>query len=202
VRLNGAVAIVTEATSPIGRAIESALRREGATVAPSAAGPRGATAAAVALHGRLDLAVITTTADAIEWGDAAAAAIAGSGGGAIVSVVTVRALAGDVRGRDEAIAGAAVIAGTRAIATQFGRQRVRANAIAVVPPDVDPEVLRRSTLLPRPGVPDDVASLVVFLGSDDASFVTGQVLRCDGGLLAHLPHYAALIESGATTTKR
>jgi NAD(P)-dependent dehydrogenase (short-subunit alcohol dehydrogenase family) len=201
-RLSGAVAVVTDATSDIGRAIQSALHREGAMVAAAAGPPHEATASVMVTHGRLDVAVITTTEDAIEWSDAAARAIAASGGGAIVTIVTTRAVSGDIRGREEAVAGAAVIAGTRAIATEFGKRRVRANTVACAPPDSDPDVLRRSTLLPWPGHPDDVASLVVFLASDDASFVTGQVLRCDGGLLAHLPHYAALIASGATTTGR
>jgi NAD(P)-dependent dehydrogenase (short-subunit alcohol dehydrogenase family) len=201
-RLSGAVAIVTDATSVLGRAIQSALHRGGATVAAGAGPPGDAIASVMATHGRLDVVVITTTEDALGWSDAAAGAIAASGGGSIVSIVTVRAVSGDISGREEAVAGAAVIAGTRAIATEFGKRRVRANTVALAPPDSDPDALRRSTLLPWPGHPDDVASLVVFLASDDASFVTGQVLRCDGGLLAHLPHYAALVASGATTTGR
>jgi NAD(P)-dependent dehydrogenase (short-subunit alcohol dehydrogenase family) len=200
-RLSGAVAIVTDTTSVIGTAIQVALQREGASVTTGAATPDDAVASVMATDGRLDV-LVTTAEGALEWGGAAAPAIAASGGGAIVTLVTVRALAGDVRSRDEAVAGAAAVAGTRAIATEFGKGRVRANTIAFAPPDADADVLRRSTLLPRAGRPEDVASLVVFLASEDASFVTGQVLRCDGGLLAHLPHYAALVASGATTTRR
>jgi NAD(P)-dependent dehydrogenase (short-subunit alcohol dehydrogenase family) len=201
-RLSGSVAIVTGAASDIGRAVGSALRREGATVVAGAGPPHEAIGAAVATHGRLDLAVVTATDDAVTWSDAAAPAIAAAGGGALVTIVTVRALRGDVRSREEAVAGAAVVANTRAIATELGKRGVRANTIAIPPPDIAPEVTRRSTLLPRPLHADDVASLAVFLASDDASFVTGQVLRCDGGLLAHLPHYAAMVAAGGTTTRR
>jgi NAD(P)-dependent dehydrogenase (short-subunit alcohol dehydrogenase family) len=53
--------------------------------------------------------------------------------------------------------------------------------------------------LPRTLRPDDVARLVVFLASDDAAFVTGQAICCDGGLLAHLPHYASLVSEATST---
>jgi len=43
---------------------------------------------------------------------------------------------------------------------------------------------RRRTLLPRLGTPRDVANAVVFLASDDASFITGHVLVVDGGWTA------------------
>ncbi|MCK8675804.1 SDR family oxidoreductase, partial [Rhodococcus sp. HM1] len=50
--------------------------------------------------------------------------------------------------------------------------------------------LRRHQLLPRAGSPEDVAALVAFLLSDEASFITGQIVCIDGGMLAHVPTYA------------
>ena len=47
--------------------------------------------------------------------------------------------------------------------------------------------------------PQDVANVVVFLASDEAAFVTGQIIRVDGGALSHLAHVGALRELGKTT---
>jgi NAD(P)-dependent dehydrogenase (short-subunit alcohol dehydrogenase family) len=51
-------------------------------------------------------------------------------------------------------------------------------------------MMLRHHLTPRLGTPGDVASAVVFLASDEASFITGQVICVDGGLLAHAPYHA------------
>jgi enoyl-[acyl-carrier-protein] reductase (NADH) len=40
----------------------------------------------------------------------------------------------------------------------------------------------------------------LFLASDESSFITGHVIRCDGGQLVHLPHHADLRAAGVTTT--
>ncbi len=45
-------------------------------------------------------------------------------------------------------------------------------------------------LLPRQSVPADIAGPVLFLASDAASFVTGQVFSADGGIVHHMPFYA------------
>jgi len=200
-RLAGSVVVVAPSGGDLSDAIVEALTREGAEGVVASPGDADAAIRAVAdAHGRVDAVVVTAAAVAREWLAAAGPVLAASGGGTITTLVTTRALAGDVRGWRDSADGGAAVALTRAVATTYGKRGVRANAIAIPPPDLDVEHVRRSTLLPRSFAPADAAALVVFLSSADAAFVTGQCLRCDGGLLAHLPHFAALAESGTTTT--
>ena len=63
------------------------------------------------------------------------------------------------------------------------------------------DLLREQCLTPRLGTPDDVARLVLYLASDDAAFVTGQIIRIDGGALSHLAHVAQLRALGGTTNR-
>ncbi|HEY2562961.1 MAG TPA: glucose 1-dehydrogenase [Acidimicrobiales bacterium] len=132
------------------------------------------------------------------------------GGGSIVNTASAGAWAGD-RGDTAATAAAgAIVSLTRSVATQYGKQGIRCNAVApgVIlttaatsrwsPRELD--VMSQSNLLPRHGQPVDVANAVLFLASDKASFVTGLTIRVDGGHLAHLPHYAHLMATGGTTT--
>lgn len=195
------MAIVTRDAVGHGAATAEALAADGVTVvmADAVDDPETTVEAVLAAHGALHVLHLSVAHQAEGWCDAAATAIGGSGGGAIVAMVTTRALAGDLVGSDEAAAGGAVVALTRAIATAHGKRGVRANCIAVPPADLDETLLAQSMLVPRPPAPDDIAATAAFLASDDASFITGQVIRCDGGLLAHLPHYASLRAAGTTT---
>jgi NAD(P)-dependent dehydrogenase (short-subunit alcohol dehydrogenase family) len=93
---------------------------------------------------------------------------------------------------------------TRYIATQHGRSKIRCNAIApglILDAELErkvPEmcaVTARQVLLPRHGRPEDIAAMVAFFASDDSSFVTGQLIACDGGMLAHQPFIADLADS-------
>lgn len=82
---------------------------------------------------------------------------------------------------------------TRALATELGRSRITVNAVApgTFATDVnealaeDPEWLSwldTRTSLGRWGRPEEIAGAVVFLASDEASFVTGRTIAVDGGL--------------------
>lgn len=127
------------------------------------------------------------------------------GSGSIVNTSSAASLAGDALYAAYGAAKAGLNSLTRSVATQYGKQGVRCNAIApgvVASPNLfshfDPELLRiyRSNhLTPELGSPEEVAAVAVFLASDDASFVTGQILAVDGGLLAHLPTWAQLHQS-------
>lgn len=128
------------------------------------------------------------------------------GGGVIVNTSSAAGLAADSLYAAYGAAKAGLNSLTRSAATQYGKHGIRANAVApgvVASPNLyehfDPELLRiyrDNHLTPELGTPDEVAAVVVFLASDDASFVTGQVLAVDGGLLAHLPTWAQMHGGG------
>jgi NAD(P)-dependent dehydrogenase (short-subunit alcohol dehydrogenase family) len=132
------------------------------------------------------------------------------GGGSIVNTASIGAWAGDREDTTATAAAGAIVSLTRSVATQYGKQGIRCNAVApgVIltaettarwsPHELD--IIGQSNLLPRHGRPVDVANAVLFLASDEASFVTGLTIRVDGGHLAHLPHYAHLMATGGTTT--
>jgi NAD(P)-dependent dehydrogenase (short-subunit alcohol dehydrogenase family) len=135
-----------------------------------------------------------------------------SGGGSIINTSSNQALSGDLSQSAYAAAKAGVQQLTRSVATAYGRHGIRCNAVspgiirtpgmlAACPPEVIREIVRHN-LVPRLGEPEDIARAVLFLASDESSFITGQVLCVDGGQLAHLPHYAYLVEAGTTTTHR
>jgi NAD(P)-dependent dehydrogenase (short-subunit alcohol dehydrogenase family) len=125
------------------------------------------------------------------------------GGGSIINTTSNASLAGDNTRIAYGASKAAINALTRQIATQHGRENIRCNAVSpglITDPELEarfPElhaVSARHTPLPRFGRGEDMAALVAFLASDDASFVTGQVICCDGGMLVHQPIYADTID--------
>jgi NAD(P)-dependent dehydrogenase (short-subunit alcohol dehydrogenase family) len=120
------------------------------------------------------------------------------GGGSVINTASGSGLTGDLRNPAYGASKAALISLTRYVATEFGKQGVRCNAISpgfiVIPEkpgrDAVNAVLLRHHLTPRLGRPEDIAALVVFLASDESAFITGQNICADGGLLAHQPFVA------------
>ena len=111
--------------------------------------------------------------------------------GAIVNLSSVVGVHGNPGQTNYAASKAGIIGFTKALARELATRNVRANAIAPgyietglteVLPDGVREALLASTPLGRLGVPSDVAGAVRFLCSDEASFITGEVLLVDGGL--------------------
>jgi NAD(P)-dependent dehydrogenase (short-subunit alcohol dehydrogenase family) len=125
------------------------------------------------------------------------------GGGAIVNTASAAAFYGSHSLAAYGTSKAGVVALTRYVATAYGERGIRCNAIApgvVVARDAQDALggpmgdrLRRystSHLVGRLGYPEEIAAAVAYLASDDAAFVTGEVLRVDGGFTAHTPTYA------------
>ena len=111
--------------------------------------------------------------------------------GAIVNVASVVALMGNAGQSAYVAAKAGVIGLTKSLAQEFSSRRIRVNAIAPGFIDTDmtrglPDAVKEQYLgrvpLGRFGTADEVASAAVFLASDAAGYITGQVLAVDGGL--------------------
>lgn len=116
-----------------------------------------------------------------------------TGGGAIVNTASIFGLIGAQNSSGYSASKAAVIGLTRQMATDFGPSGIRVNAVApglietpLTAERIRTEAWRRHQMidgapLRRAGQPEDVARAVRFLASDEASFITGQILAVDGG---------------------
>lgn len=116
-------------------------------------------------------------------------------GGAIVNIASISGMAADYGFTAYAASKGAVINYTRALALDHARDGIRVNAIC---PGLIETPLTASTLsvgavrenwsanipLHRPGRPEEIATLVRFLASDDASYMTGTIIPVDGGITA------------------
>jgi len=122
------------------------------------------------------------------------------GSGSIINISSGQSLSGDVSNFAYAASKAAINALTRHMATAYSPRGVRVNAIAaglIIQPGMEQrlpahiqDIFLSHCLVPRLGVPRDIANMVVFLASELSSYVTGQILSVDGGFTAHLPSVA------------
>lgn len=126
-------------------------------------------------------------------------ALIASGSGAIINTSSGAALLGDLARTAYAASKAAINTLTLYVAAQYGKQGVTCNVISpgMVPTANSranqPELIRmveRHHLTPELGFPEDIAAMVALLASDDGRFVTGQILRVDGGVSKAFAHVA------------
>ncbi len=112
--------------------------------------------------------------------------------GRIVNIASVIGQIGNIGQANYAASKAGVIALTKTLAREFARAGINVNAIAPgfietkmtasLPPNIKQEMLKRIPL-GRFGQAQDVATVALFLCSDLAGYITGQVIRVDGGLV-------------------
>lgn len=111
-------------------------------------------------------------------------------GGSIVNISSVAALDGVEGQTIYGATKAALYSMTKSMAKELGKYKIRANCIApgvtetALIADMKTDVLEHEaevSYLKRLGQPQDIAKVAVFLASDDAQYITGQILRVDGG---------------------
>jgi 3-oxoacyl-[acyl-carrier protein] reductase len=116
----------------------------------------------------------------------------GQGWGRVINIASVAGIIGTMGRTDYSASKGGLIAFTKSLASEIGSRNITVNAIAPglietrltkdLPPEMKSEVLLR-TSLKRVGTPEDVAELAAFLASDRAGYITGQVIRVDGGVV-------------------
>jgi NAD(P)-dependent dehydrogenase (short-subunit alcohol dehydrogenase family) len=122
------------------------------------------------------------------------------GGGSIINISSAASMSGYLMSNAYAASKGGVNVLTKYTATQYGKHNIRCNAVL---PGIhlseearartdgrSLEQLAEHCMLPRLGVPEDIAKVVAFLASDDAFYITAQLLQVDGGLLDHVPQMA------------
>ncbi len=114
-------------------------------------------------------------------------------GGSIINISSIVGISGNAGQCNYSASKAGLIGLAKSVAKEMGSRGIRANAIApgfiitdmtgALSDDVKQEWMKKIPLR-RGGTPEDIANIALFLSSDLSSYVTGQVIVCDGGLIA------------------
>jgi 3-oxoacyl-[acyl-carrier protein] reductase len=114
------------------------------------------------------------------------------GSGVILNISSIVALYGNVGQTNYAATKAGLVGMTKTLAKELGKKGIRVNAVApgfiytpmtATVPEKILEMMKEKTPLKRLGTPTDIANTLLFLSSDESSFINGAVISVDGGLL-------------------
>ena len=139
-----------------------------------------------------DLVVSVNLKGTFNCGQAVAPVMIKQGSGVILNATSVVGLDGNFGQTNYVATKAGVIGMTKVWARELGRFGVRVNAVApgftateilITMPEKIIEGMKARTPLRRMGEPLDIANAYLFLASDEASFITGETLRVDGGIV-------------------
>ena len=110
--------------------------------------------------------------------------------GRIISISSIVGLNGNAGQANYSSSKAGLIGLTKSTAKELGGRNITVNAIAPGFIDTDmtqqlsdkvKDAMKAQIPMKRPGTPEDIANLALFLASDEASYITGEVIRVDGG---------------------
>ncbi len=139
-----------------------------------------------------DFVIDTNLKSAWNCSKAAARIMLKQRSGRIINITSVAGIAGNAGQSNYSASKAGVIGLTKSLAKEIGPRNVTVNAIApgFVPTDLTNDIIVQMkdkiiehTSLQRLGTAEDVAALAAFLASDEAGFITGQVIAVDGGMV-------------------
>jgi len=139
-----------------------------------------------------DLVVAINLKGVFNCTQAVAPAMIRQGGGVILNASSIVGMDGNLGQTNYIATKAGVIGMTKVWARELGRHNIRVNAVApgftatdIISsmPDSILDGMKKRTPLGRMGQPRDIANAYLFLASDEASFISGDVLRVDGGLV-------------------
>lgn len=110
--------------------------------------------------------------------------------GRIINITSVSGILGNAGQANYSASKAGLIGLTKTVARELAERGVTCNAVApgfiqtdmTADLDLDNNPLMQSVPQKRLGTPDDIANAVVFLASDEASYITGEVVKVDGGM--------------------